>query len=200
MNGNTNESSSAPLEAKVVFLGESLVGKTSIISAYSHDDFSDDYLPTVGAHFSVHNIVIGSNEVKLKVWDTAGQERFRALTPMYYKDSHIAVVVFAVDDQLSFEKVTEWIETVRKDTIVMPRLVIVGNKIDIERAVTSPEGEALAEKVGAVFVECSAKTRQGISELFVLIAENAIRLGQSITETQQLVEANPEGGKQKGCC
>jgi small GTP-binding protein len=191
---------SVPLEAKVVFLGESAVGKTSIISAHSHNDYSDEHLPTVGAHFSMQHITIGSDEIRLKVWDTAGQERFRALTPMYYRDSQVAVVVFSVDDYMSFEKVAEGIENVRKDTRSMPELLVVGNKTDLEREVTSPEGEAFAEKVGAVYVECSAKTRQGISELFVLVAEKALSFTSSISKAPPDGGVNLDARKQKVCC
>jgi GTPase SAR1 family protein len=169
------------LEAQVVFLGESAV--------------ENHLTMTTPKIISLHHIEVDSNQIKLKVENTAGQEHFRVLTPMDFRDLHIAV-----HDDASFKKVSEWIETIRKDTIVIPQLFVVGNKINLERAVTSQEGDVFAEKVAAVFVECSPKTGQRISELFVLIAEKALRLRGAISETQQLLDVNPEGSKQKGGC
>jgi small GTP-binding protein len=193
--------SKSSCEAKIVFLGDSAVGKTTIISVFAHDEFSEDHSPTVGAHFSLQRMQIGDDEVKLKIWDTAGQERFRALTPMYYRDSDVAVLVFAVDSQDSLTSLTSWIDNLKRDTRTMPALVIVGNKIDLERRVNARECETFAEQNGATYAECSALTKKGIEELFLIIAQKALAGKGTKPAAGTLVQEITGPKKQKsGCC
>jgi small GTP-binding protein len=187
-----------PCEAKVVFLGDSAVGKTSIISAYAHEEYSEEHSPTVGAHFSLQRLQIGTSEVKLKIWDTAGQERFRALTPMYYRDSQVAVLVFALDSQESLDGLSSWIENLRRDTRLMPEVVVVGNKSDLERRVQG--AEQFADRENAVYVECSAKERKGIDELFTIVAQKALTAQGSGAVDSKMVQEITAPGKKKGCC
>jgi small GTP-binding protein len=192
---------STPFEAKVVFLGESGVGKTTIISVFAHDEYSEEHAPTIGAHFSLQRMKLGDDEIRLKIWDTAGQERFRALTPMYYRDSHVAVLVFSVDQQESFDGLASWIEALKRDTQSMPALIIVGNKVDLEPVVSAKTCEAFAEENGATYAECSALTKKGIEELFVLIAQNGMKAKSSKVEDEGHVQQITGTKKQKsGCC
>jgi small GTP-binding protein len=191
-------------DAKVVFLGESTVGKTSIVSCFSDDGFSPEQSPTIGACFSLHEVSVGDVKVKLKVWDTAGQERFRGLAPMYYRDAHVAILVYAVDVRETLEKLSFWIEKLRSETASPPALIIVGNKTDLDREVAYDEGQNIANGAGATYCECSAKSETGISELFALAGEKAwTTMRQADVVELPKAEIGQPSGRQssgKGCC
>jgi Ras-related protein Rab-5C len=161
-------------EVKLVFLGETQVGKTSIISSFLEPGIIPNPNPTVGACFATQLLLVDDVEVKLKIWDTAGQERFRALTPMYYRGAHVAILVFAVDAPDTLRKLATWLADLERDTEDMPALIIAGNKIDLQRRVSGEEGERFAQEVGATYFESSAKTRSGITELFHLATTLAV--------------------------
>jgi small GTP-binding protein len=184
-------------EVKIVFLGESMVGKTSIISSYSKMGFQSDTTSTIGACFSLHRIRLSSAEIKLKIWDTAGQERFRSLTPMYYRDAHVAVLVFAVDSRESFLGLDTWINDLRKEVGQPPAHIVAGNKIDLHRKVDLEQGEAFAQRIGASYCECSAKTRAGVDELFQMAATVSLEVAGCLPgQPLQYVPQNSDDG----CC
>jgi small GTP-binding protein len=188
-------------EAKVVFLGESTVGKTSIVAAYADEGFNEVHSPTIGACFSLQEVRLGNETIKLKVWDTAGQERYRALTPMYYRDAQVAILVYAIDVPDSLAKLKSWIDKLQSDTATMPVMIIVGNKTDLPREVLYTAGEAFALEAGATYCECSAREDNGIKELFALAAEKAMstrRLRAVQRESSDIVTPL-EPGKQS-CC
>ena len=196
-------------DIKVVFLGESTVGKTSIISCFAQGEFNQEQTSTIGACFTMKKIILDDKtEIKLKIWDTAGQERFRALTPMYYRDADVAILVFAVDDKDSFEKLQRWIDDLSRDIKIMPPLIIVGNKIDLfeQRKISSDDAEKFAESVSATFLECSAKSKEGIEEIFTTAGELASKIThKSNAETSKLAQEiidgdNDQENKQKKCC
>jgi small GTP-binding protein len=188
-------------EAKVVLLGESSVGKTSIVAAYAEEGFTEVHSPTIGACFSLHEVAVGPQTIKLKVWDTAGQERYRALTPMYYRDAQIAILVFALDVADTLTKLQPWIDKLRSDTVTMPVLIIVGNKTDLERQVPYPAAEQFALEAGATYCECSAKEDIGIKELFVVAAEKAMTHKQIRSfETQSSDVIAPLEPQKGSCC
>lgn len=186
-------------EVKIVFLGDTTVGKTSIITSHSRGSFSTEEAPTVGVCFSTQVIDVGGAEVKAKVWDTAGQERFRSLTPFYFRDADVVVLVFAVDSKNSFEGAKCWYESVRREAKTRPQLVIAANKTDLsaERRVPTEEGECFADTIGAAYIECSAKSGMGIEELFAEAVSAALRVREVRSgETQTL----SSGGAPRGCC
>ena len=99
------------LEAKIVLVGSTSVGKTCIATTYKEGKFTADHKPTVGASYFQKNFAFpDGTTLKLHIWDTAGQEKFLSVAPLYYKDAHAALVVYAIDDESSFTKVDSWIE------------------------------------------------------------------------------------------
>lgn len=102
----------------------------------------------------------------MQIWDTAGQERYRGLTPMYYRNAQIAIC-YAIDDRSRFEGVNNWIESINNNADDDTILYLVGNKIDLSnRKISTDDGKKKSESIKAEFVEVSAKTGQGINELF----------------------------------
>lgn len=191
------------IEAKVVLLGATSVGKTCIVTRATSNFFDPEQVSTVGASFSAKTLQIDDTTVTLRIWDTAGQERFRALAPMYYQGSQAAIIVFSLDSTDSFEDANQWVDELGPHFDQMPLLYLVGNKADLvdNRTVKLEEAQERADKMGALYFETSAKTGQNIDELFASIAER-------IKSTEKPVDPNPDvntaGGStssgKKKCC
>jgi Ras-related protein Rab-6A len=134
-NGNAPSSApAAPLaKFKVVFLGDSGTGKTSLIKTfiYGPGQFDSNYSATIGIDFLAKTIFLADRTVRLQIWDSAGQERFRSLIPSYIRDSSVAIVVYDVTSRPSFVNATRWIEDVRAERGSDVLIVLVGNKTDI---------------------------------------------------------------------
>ncbi|KAF7275095.1 hypothetical protein GWI33_012191 [Rhynchophorus ferrugineus] len=169
---------------KVVLLGKGCVGKTSLVLRYVVDKFNNNNISTVQASFLKKKLNIDGKRINLAIWDTAGQEQFHALGPIYYRSSQGAVLVYDITDQDSFQKVKTWVKELRKMLGNDVYLVIVGNKIDLEkdRHVSLEEAKEYAEKVGATHCETSAKLNQGVDEMFFTLTKNML----SISEQKQL--------------
>ncbi|KAH0790782.1 small GTP-binding protein [Histomonas meleagridis] len=148
------------VSVKVVFVGNSSVGKTSLINAISNVDNNEPILPTIGACFICKEYQFKGLTVRLHVWDTAGQERFRSLTPSYFHDAEYVVIVYSVDNRPSFEEIDQWNQSVLNVCRKAPELILIGNKIDLEdRCISTDEGTRKAESIGAIFYETSAKEK-----------------------------------------
>jgi Ras-related protein Rab-5C len=176
-----------PLRFKVVMLGDTSVGKTSIINRCVKDDFQDAQLATIGSTYSEKTIVTSKGDfVTLELWDTGGQERFRCLVPLYYRDATAAVVVFGVDHRGSYERSKSWVNELKQERegcFVM----LVCNKIDSPngRAVSVEEANEYALAEGLLYLEVSALSGEGIHSLFTELAEILVRL-DSLTRSKSV--------------
>ena len=128
-----SSSSGRAYQFKVVLLGEGCVGKTSLMLRYIEDKFNDKHLSTIQAAFLKKKIRIGNNSVELAIWDTAGQERYHALTPMYYRNSNGAFLVYDITDVDSFQRIKNWVKELKVSLGQEVVLCIVGNKVDLEK-------------------------------------------------------------------
>jgi small GTP-binding protein len=193
----------ASLDAKIVLLGAASVGKTCIICRAVSNEFDSEMPNTIGACFTAKEMDVAGSVVNLQIWDTAGQERFRTLAPMYYRGSVIAVLVYAVTDQASLDDVKNWADEMKIQTDEMPVLFVVGNKMDLvdERVVKYDQGEGMAKELAAFFTEVSAKTGVGVDELFIRIAEEALKRlkgeGADVAPVAMKVELKEEVGPKK---
>jgi small GTP-binding protein len=164
-------------EAKVVFAVEAKVGNTSIVNRVVRDSFSDDCASTIGAAFEGCEVSTPTGDVILQLWDTAGQEQFRSLTPLYFRNAQVAVLVFDISSQASFKSVQSWLENGRENTLPGLPIYLVGNKADLKgvREVDVETGVQFAAENGFVtYLETSAKTGEGIDDLFNRIGELAL--------------------------
>jgi small GTP-binding protein len=160
---------------KIVILGETGVGKTSIISQYIDSIFQEDLQATTGGSFSSKTYTYDNGKLlKLEIWDTAGQERYRSLTKMFYKDAGAAVLVYDITSNFSFEELKNyWAEQIKESAPQDIILAIAANKSDLseQEKVDEDEARSLANELGAIFCSTSAKNSHGIDDLFLQIAK-----------------------------
>uniref|UniRef100_F1L4K2 Ras-related protein Rab-21 n=1 Tax=Ascaris suum TaxID=6253 RepID=F1L4K2_ASCSU len=176
MEAAASTSANTSFTFKVVLLGEGAVGKSSLMLRYVENKFNPRHISTIQASFLCKKIVVDGNAVILNIWDTAGQEKFHALGPIYYRDSHGALLIYDITDLHSFEKVKSWVKELRRILGESVVLLIVGNKTDLERNRNVERQTALeyAKSVGADHCETSAKNNVGINEAFELLTKAMI--------------------------
>jgi len=160
--------------AKIVLVGAVHAGKTSIISRYISDRFTDCTQSTTQPGFYQRVVAVEKRRIQLEIWDTAGQERYHALSPLLFRDSRVGIVVFDITDMETFERATRWIGELRSSRGDEVLIVLIGNKSDLadERSVVRADAENLAASHGIQYFEVSAKLNTGISELFAWIARS----------------------------
>ncbi len=160
---------------KVVLIGESGVGKTSIITQFIDQTFTEDCQSTNAGTFSTKSIICDENrDLKFEIWDTAGQERFRALTRMYYKDTNAVILVYDITVKQSFDELKSyWYEQIKENSSSESILVIAANKTDLidKEEVDEEEARSFAQSIKALFMRISAKNIIGIENMFIEIAK-----------------------------
>ncbi|MES1918668.1 hypothetical protein MHBO_000603, partial [Bonamia ostreae] len=150
---------------KIIFLGESGAGKTSVIRRVSTGQFVDNVQTTMGIDFQIKKVQKEDYTFLLQIWDTAGQERFKSLVSSYIRGSNIIAIVYDVTSRDSFESVEMWIEEIKKGTDKRPELWLIGNKVDVKsREVETEEGRNKAKTNKMHFIETSAKTGENIDK------------------------------------
>uniref|UniRef100_UPI00358F5022 ras-related protein Rab-22A-like isoform X1 n=1 Tax=Myxine glutinosa TaxID=7769 RepID=UPI00358F5022 len=160
-------------ELKVCLLGDTGVGKSSIVCRFVQDSFDPDINPTIGASFMT-KIVARNNEIhKYLIWDTAGQERFRSLAPMYYRGSAAAIIVYDITKEETFHMLKTWVKELQHHGPQNIVVAIAGNKCDLVdmREVQTEMAKNYAESIDAIFIETSAKTAINILEMFEEISK-----------------------------
>lgn len=197
---------------KVIFLGDSGVGKTSLMNRYVYKKFNLQYKATIGADFMTKELKIDDQLVTLQVWDTAGQERFQSLGAAFYRGADCCVFVYDVNVAKSFESLSSWHEEFLKqaapaDPKAFPFLLL-GNKIDVDngrsRAISEKRARQWCDSRGNMpYFETSAKEDYNVNEAFLCIAKAALtneeeqdNYFESISESVSEVETRGGGG---GC-
>lgn len=185
---------------RVAILGETAVGKTSILSRFLGEVFDPNYIATIGYGKLAKEVTLKSQrKLKLLLFDTAGQERYRSVAESTIKSSSGILLVFSVVDSDSFSKVSDWIKQIQEMAPENTPIVLCGNKIDLpNRVVTKEQAEEYAEKNNLTYFETSAKDGTGIEEAFQHIAE---RIGEIVPD-KQVINITPRKNEKdgKGCC
>ncbi|KAK4396412.1 Ras-related protein RABC2a [Sesamum angolense] len=198
------------LSFKILLIGDSAVGKSSLLVSFISnvvDDLSNDSchgadffhstLSTnrnLGVDFKIKFLTVGGKRLKLTIWDTAGQERFRTLTSSYYRGAQGIILVYDVTRRNSFTNLSDvWAKelelySTNQDCVKM----LVGNKVDreSERVVSREEGLALAKELGCLFYECSAKTRENVEQCFEELALKIMEVPRLLEEGSTVVKRN----------
>ena len=184
---------------KVVLVGESGVGKTSMITQFIDQTFQEDQQSTTGGTFSTKDVICnGSKILRFEIWDTAGQEKYRSLTTMFYKDANAAVMVYDVTRAESFEELKNyWAKQIKENSPENIILVIAANKSDLIEQEQVDEGEArnFAKELNAIFISTSAKSSEGINSLFEEIAKKYT--GSTDIKIKEPGEDEPHAEEQK---
>ncbi|KAK1172878.1 ras-related protein Rab-31-like [Acipenser oxyrinchus oxyrinchus] len=159
-------------ELKVCLLGDTGVGKSSIVCRFVQDHFDHNICPTIGASFLTKTVPCGNELHKFLIWDTAGQERFHSLAPMYYRGSAAAVIVYDITKLDSFITLKKWVKELKEHGPEDIVVAIAGNKSDLGdiREVPVKEAKEYAESIAAIFVETSARNAVNVEELFQKIS------------------------------
>lgn len=158
---------------KILLIGNSGVGKSSLLLRFADDTFTDNFMPTIGVDFKIRTLEVDGKTIKLQIWDTAGQERFKTITSSYYKGAHGIIVVYDVTDKESFKNIDTWMNEVEKHASDNVSRILVGNKNDLSdsRQVTTDEGKELSDQYNIRFMETSAKESANVEEAFTLMTK-----------------------------
>jgi small GTP-binding protein len=164
--------SKAPIQIKVVLLGDSGVGKSSIVVRFVADNFKSDPEATLGASYMGKSLQVGDKTIKFNIWDTAGQERYHSLAKMYYRDANAAIMVYDITKRGSYEGLKKWHRELTESGPKEMAVVVAGNKEDLveSEAVSPDEVSTWAKSIGAVFKKTSAKTNFGVEQIFKELA------------------------------
>ena len=194
------------MDFKIAFVGDSNVGKTSIIQKYKTNgkDLKDqNILPTIGSAFEKFEITCGDKTVNLNVWDTAGQEEYHSFVPLFTRDSSLIVLVFSLNNKQSFDNIDiYWYKLLSEKLELKCPFVLVGNKTDLEQIVSKKEAESWAKNKKIPVFFTSAMTNENIVSLFSSIAN--IVSQQNLNENDQnnnepIIDLN-ENTSKKSCC
>jgi len=171
---NSNKSNGEyDLLYKIILIGDSGVGKSSILLRYIDNCFTDSFISTIGVDFKISTMEMDGKIIKLQIWDTAGQERFRTITSSYYRGAHAIIIAYDVTEHESFNNIeTIWIPEIRRNSRDDAKIFLVGTKTDKDRVISQEEGTQMAKKYNITHHNVSSKNNEGIVKLFNDIVYN----------------------------
>jgi small GTP-binding protein len=206
-NGTVSAAINKICQFKVVLLGESAVGKSSLVLRFVKREFHEFQESTIGAAFLTQTVTIDDTTVKFEIWDTAGQERYHSLAPMYYRGAQAALIVYDITSKDSFVKAQNWVRELQRQANSTIVIALVGNKLDLasKRAVDHNEAKMYADENNLLFMETSAKTAVNVVEVFTAIATKLPRNDNNDNDTGNIRPGSKDSAangkdKKKGCC
>ena len=190
---------------KLILLGDTGVGKSSLISVSVGNQFSNTVPSTVASSFVPKKFYKGNRQYILNIWDTAGQEKFRAMTKLFVKNTKIVIFVYAINNKSSFESLKFWVSIVKEALGDEPILALVGNKSDlyVNEQISEKIGSNYAKEIGAKFTLASAKcnAKGFINFLEQLLDEYLQIKGINLTTSFEIKkEKHKKKNSKKKCC
>jgi len=174
---NNNNKKQFDYLIKLLLIGDSGVGKSSILLRFSDDSFTPNFVTTIGIDFKIRSLEIDGKKVKVQIWDTAGQEVFRTVTTAYYRGAHGIFIVYDTTTEKSFDSLSNWMKCIRENADKSVILMLLGNKCDLvaKRAIDSEKAQTFADENNMQFLETSAKNNINIDEAFTKIVTQIIQ-------------------------
>ena len=174
------------IKCKVVLIGKSGVGKTSIISRYTTNVFKESLMTTPGANFTTKQVEFPQYKktIKFEIWDTAGQERYRSLAKVFYNNASACILVYDITNKDTFDDIINyWVPEIKENTPKDIILALAGNKSDKydKTEVSEEEGKSLAKEIKSIYMRTSAKLNSSIDELFNAIGNKFLNPDMEIT-------------------
>ena len=206
---NEENNKNFDLEFKIITLGDSGVGKTSIINRFINDSFNNDEKLTLGIKFSFQIIKLSNGkDVKLNIIDTSGQEKYRSLPTSYFRNVDAVLFVFDLNQKLSFENIQKWINTFNENNNgkYCKKQYLVGNKNDLEQVVDQKLIDDFSQNNNLIYSGISAKTSNRVKELFEIIANELYdevdkKSNYSIkSQRSRIISRIHNNKRQKKCC
>ncbi len=170
----SDDSPSFDLSFKIIIVGDQGVGKSCLAIKASRNYFEDFYSPTVGFEFVSFNVRVQDKIIKLQIWDTCGQEVYRSLISSFFRSASLAIVVYSIDTEDSFNNIEKWLNDIKTQSNPDIKIFLIGNKADLEdkRRLTKEQGEQLCrDHKLAYFMETSAKTGFNVQNVFIQVAK-----------------------------
>ncbi|OXA64589.1 ras-related protein Rab-5B [Folsomia candida] len=191
---------------KLVLLGESAVGKSSLVLRFVKGQFHEYQESTIGAAFLTQTVMLDDITVKFEIWDTAGQERYHSLAPMYYRGAQAAIVVYDITNQETFARAKTWVKELQRQASPNIVIALAGNKSDLaaKRMVDHDEAYAYADENGLLFMETSAKTAMNVTDIFLAIAKKLPKgeqtSAQGTAQGRRITDADQAPRSTPNCC
>ncbi len=160
---------------KICVVGDAGVGKSATVNRWSTGTFKANYQVTVGVQHSTRSVSFDTNGnplvAKLIIWDMGGQDTFRTIRPIFYKSAKAVILMFDMNNRASFDALNNWVQEADKSVGMRVPFVLVGNKADLEHAVSESEAIQFAETLNAPFIMSSALTGEQVGDIFKVVAE-----------------------------
>jgi len=163
-------------------LGDSGVGKSSLLFRWVEDTFNVSLVGTIGVDFKVKRVKIGDDEVHIQIWDTAGQQKFHKITTAYYRGAHGILLVYDVTSQRSLQNISYWMDNIKQHSSNKVNIALIGNKVDMRestgtraRSISTHDGQKAAADCNVPYFETSAKTGEGVEHAFMSVAHQVIQ-------------------------
>ena len=183
---------------KILLVGDSGVGKSSLLLRYSDHAFIQNHIPTIGVDFKIRTLIMEGKTIKVQIWDTAGQERFKAISQTFYKGAHGIFLVYDVTNSESFYNISKWNEDVDKYGTEDVKRVIIGNKSDLyNKIVDFDAGKKVSDALGVPFVETSARHNNNVNQAFLTMVEGIKQTVEEKTVKENMVEVIDLGKSNK---
>lgn len=193
------EYSSFDLSFKIIVIGDSGVGKSCLTMKASKNYFENYYSPTVGFEFFTFNVKIKDTKIRLQIWDTCGQEVYRSLISGFYRNSSLAIMVYSIDNETSFNSLETWLNELKVQANPNVKILLIGNKVDLDdkRTISYEMGEKFCKDNGLnKFLEASAKTGFNAQKVFVEAAKTLYE--ENLNYKERVNKANKNNNSKDG--